>query len=90
MGSEMCIRDRRNPWPNVDAHSGILLRHFGLCEASFHTVMFALSRTIGPMSNVVWDRAMMYPLQRPRSVTTAWVKSVFDEKDVAMERAATA
>lgn len=79
----------RNPWPNVDAHSGILLRHFGLKEPKFHTVMFALSRTLGPMSNVVWDRAMRYPLQRPRSVTTEWIKSVFDKEEMS-DRAATA
>lgn len=23
----------KNPWPNVDAHSGVLLNHFGLTEA---------------------------------------------------------
>lgn len=22
----------KNPWPNVDAHSGVLLNHFGLSE----------------------------------------------------------
>jgi len=23
----------KNPWPNVDAHSGVLLNHYGLTEA---------------------------------------------------------
>ena len=23
---------RKNPWPNEDAHSGVLLKHFGLKE----------------------------------------------------------
>ena len=25
----------KNPWPNVDAHSGVLLNHFGLVEARY-------------------------------------------------------
>lgn len=28
----------KNPYPNVDAHSGILLKHYGLEEKSFYTV----------------------------------------------------
>ncbi|MFN4257623.1 MAG: citrate/2-methylcitrate synthase, partial [Saprospiraceae bacterium] len=27
----------KNPWPNVDAHSGALLIHYGLTEANFYT-----------------------------------------------------
>lgn len=32
----------KNPWPNVDAHSGILLQHYGLKEYDFYTVMDSL------------------------------------------------
>ena len=28
----------KNPWPNVDAHSGALLVHYGLKEYEFYTV----------------------------------------------------
>ena len=28
----------KNPWPNVDAHSGILLQHYGMKEYDFYTV----------------------------------------------------
>ncbi|XVE86226.1 hypothetical protein DITRI_Ditri18aG0018400 [Diplodiscus trichospermus] len=30
----------KNPWPNVDAHSGVLLNHFGLTEARCHMKLF--------------------------------------------------
>ncbi|HLK30089.1 MAG TPA: citrate (Si)-synthase, partial [Puia sp.] len=30
----------KNPWPNVDAHSGALLVHYGLVEYEFYTVLF--------------------------------------------------
>lgn len=65
----------RNPWPNVDAHSGILLRNRGLTEVSFHAVMFALSRVLGPCSNLVWDRALNLSVVRPMSVTTNWIQA---------------
>ena len=28
-----CLLQVKNPWPNVDAHSGVLLNHYGLTEA---------------------------------------------------------
>ena len=31
----------KNPWPNVDAHSGALLVHYGMVEYEFYTVLLA-------------------------------------------------
>ncbi len=64
----------KNPWPNVDAHSGALLVHFGMKEYSFYTVLFAVSRALGVLAALCWARALGTPLERPKSVTTAWVK----------------
>jgi len=36
----------KNPWPNVDAHSGALLVHYGMVENEFYTVLFAVSRAV--------------------------------------------
>lgn len=47
----------KNPWPNVDAHSGVLLKYYGIKEASFYTVLFGVSRALGVLSQVgarVW------------------------------------
>eukprot|EP00042_Codosiga_hollandica_P026826 m.129234 g.129234 ORF g.129234 m.129234 type:complete len:475 (-) comp52308_c0_seq1:171-1595(-) len=60
----------KNPFPNVDAHSGILLRHFGLTETTYYTVLFGVSRALGVLSSLVWDRALGLPLERPKSITT--------------------
>ncbi|ERN12645.1 citrate synthase, mitochondrial isoform X2 [Amborella trichopoda] len=65
----------RNPWPNVDAHSGILLNHFGLTEARYYTVLFGVSRSMGICSQLIWDRALGLPLERPKSVTTEWLEN---------------
>lgn len=64
----------KNPFPNVDAHSGVLLKHFGMNEENFYTVLFGVSRAFGVLSSLVWDRALGFPLERPKSVTTDWVK----------------
>lgn len=58
----------RNPWPNVDAHSGVLLTHYGLSQHTFYTVLFGISRAFGVLSQLVWDRALNLPLERPKSV----------------------
>ncbi|GJP30507.1 hypothetical protein CLOM_g3456 [Closterium sp. NIES-68] len=64
----------RNPWPNVDAHSGILLAHYGLNESSFYTVLFGVSRAMGVLSQLIWDRALGLPIERPKSVTIKWLE----------------
>ncbi|GIX80162.1 probable citrate synthase 1, mitochondrial [Caerostris extrusa] len=60
----------KNPWPNVDAHSGVLLQYYGMKEMQFYTVLFGVSRALGVMASLVWDRAMGLPLERPKSMTT--------------------
>jgi citrate synthase len=64
----------KNPWPNVDAHSGALLVHYGFSEYSFYTVLFGVSRALGILAAGVWSRALGAPLERPKSVTTDWIK----------------
>ena len=64
----------KNPWPNVDAHSGALLMHFGITEFDFYTVMFGVSRALGVLASLIWDRALGHPIERPGSITTEGVK----------------
>ncbi|MBH2004712.1 MAG: citrate (Si)-synthase, eukaryotic [Sphingobacteriia bacterium] len=75
----------KNPWPNVDAHSGALLVHYGFVEYEFYTVLFAVSRALGVLSSLCWDRALGFPLERPKSVTTESVKSWIAGKDEIWE-----
>jgi citrate synthase len=71
----------KNPWPNVDAHSGALLVHYGMVEYEFYTVLFGVSRALGVLSSLCWDRALNLPLERPKSITTELVKKWLDGKD---------
>lgn len=71
----------KNPWPNVDAHSGALLVHYGLVEYEFYTVLFGVSRALGVLASLCWDRALGFPLERPKSVTTELVKKWLKGED---------
>lgn len=71
----------KNPWPNVDAHSGALLVHYGMVEYEFYTVLFAVSRALGVLASLCWDRALGFPLERPKSVTTDLVKKWLKGED---------
>lgn len=64
----------KNPWPNVDAHSGALLVHYGMEEYDFYTVLFGVSRALGVLASLIWDRALGHPIERPSSMTTEGMK----------------
>jgi citrate synthase len=64
----------KNPWPNVDAHSGALLMHYGIKEFDFYTVLFGVSRSLGVLASLIWDRALGHPIERPGSITTEGIK----------------
>lgn len=70
----------KNPWPNVDAHSGALLVHYGLVEYEFYTVLFGVSRALGVLASLCWDRALGLAIERPKSITTASVKDWLEGK----------
>lgn len=62
-----------NPYPNVDSHSGVLLWHYGFTQFQYYTVLFGVSRGVGALSQLYWDRALGLPLERPKSVTPEWL-----------------
>jgi citrate synthase len=66
----------KNPWPNVDAQSGVIQWHYGVTEYDFYTVLFGIGRAIGICANIIWDRALYYPLERPKSVTTEMLEKI--------------
>ncbi|XP_034132305.1 probable citrate synthase, mitochondrial [Drosophila guanche] len=59
-----------NPYPNVDAHSGVLLQHYGMNEMKYYTVLFGVSRALGVLPQLIWARALGAPIERPKSFTT--------------------
>jgi len=67
-----------NPYPNVDAHSGALLYSLGIKEYNFYTALFAMSRTIGSLTNIIWCRAFGLPIERPESSDMIYYRQLFD------------
>ena len=83
--SDERVKQGRHPianiWPNVDAISGSMLYHFGLREMRYYTVLFAVSRVMGMIAQLILARAMGAPITRPKSVSTEWVlKQVNEQK----------
>lgn len=64
----------KNPYPNVDSHSGVLLYHYDFTEKDYYTVLFGVSRAFGCFGQLFWDRALGLPLERPKSVTPEWIE----------------
>ena len=65
----------KNPWPNVDAQSGVIQWYYGVTEWDFYTVLFGVGRALGCMANITWDRGLGYALERPKSVTTTMLET---------------
>jgi len=70
----------KNPWPNVDAHSGAILVHYGFKEYEFYTVLFGVSRALGVTAALCWSRALGFPLERPKSVTSKWINNFIENQ----------
>ena len=66
----------KNPWPNVDAHSGVIQWYYGVREYDFYTVMFGVGRALGVLPNVTWDRALGQALERPKSLTLSMLEEI--------------
>jgi citrate synthase len=73
----------KNPWPNVDAQSGVIQWHYGVQEYDFYTVLFGIGRSIGVLSNIIWDRALGYPIERPKSLTTSMLEEMANQAEMA-------
>jgi citrate synthase len=65
----------KNPYPNVDSHSGVLLKYYGLEQYDYYTVLFGVGRAYGVLAQLFWDRALGLPLERPKSITTDWLQT---------------
>lgn len=58
----------KNPYPNVDSASGVLFHHYGFHETLYYTATFGVSRGLGPLAQLIWDRALGLPIERPKSI----------------------
>lgn len=63
----------KNPYPNVDSASGVLFHYYGFKETLYYTATFGVSRGLGPLAQLIWDRALGLPIERPKSINLAGI-----------------
>lgn len=63
----------KNPYPNVDWATGCLFNYLGLEDINLITVIFGCSRIFGAMTQLVWDRILILPIERPSSIDWNYV-----------------
>lgn len=66
--------------PNVDAASGTLLYELGIKDIRFYTVLFAMARSVGSLSNIVWARALGLPIEYMQSLDLQRIKELFGDQ----------
>lgn len=47
-----------------------VLQYYGMTEMNYYTVLFGVSRALGVLAQLVWSRALGFPLERPKSMST--------------------
>jgi len=62
------VRGMKNPHPNGDALNGCILYAYGL-PSDYLLSFFACSRAMGFQTQMIWDRALGLPMERPLSLT---------------------
>lgn len=53
---------------------------FSLDQMQFYTVLFGVSRAFGVAAQLIWDRALGAPLERPKSYSSEAIKKMFANK----------
>ena len=48
-------------------------------------MLFSIGRSFGILSNIIWDRALEYSLERPKSVTTDMLEKMVGIKNETVE-----
>lgn len=57
-------------------------QYYGMTEEDYYTVLFGVSRALGCLSQLIWDRALGFPIERPKSFSTA-VRFAYGSTEVA-------
>lgn len=56
------------------------LQYYGMTEMNFYTVLFGVSRALGVLAQLIWSRALSFPLERPKSMSTDGLMKFVDSK----------
>lgn len=48
----------------------ICVQYYSMTEMNYYTVLFGVSRALGVLAQLIWSRALGFPLERPKSMST--------------------
>ena len=54
-------------------------------EYEFYTVLFGMSRAFGVLSQLIWDRALGLPLERPKSLTIQCLQNQIESSNTILK-----
>ena len=49
-------------------------------EMNYYTVLFGVSRALGCLASLIWSRALGFPLERPKSMSTELLQKLVIKK----------
>lgn len=56
------------------------IQYYGMTEMNYYTVLFGVSRALGVLAQLIWSRALGFPLERPKSMSTDGLMKFVDSK----------
>ncbi|MES1903284.1 MAG: hypothetical protein MHPSP_002887 [Paramarteilia canceri] len=68
-----------NPYPNIDAISGSIIKELITENQPYYTVMFGMARAYGCMANLIINHILGFALERPKSITIEKLKEQLDK-----------
>lgn len=60
-----------------EVNSGSIFYKHGITETEFYVVLLAMSRSIGILSQMVWDKALLFPLYNAKSINMDYMDEHF-------------
>jgi len=66
----------QNPWPSVDAQSGVVQWHYGLTEWDFYPVLFGIGQAVGVLAKIIWDCAPGQRVDRSEPIATRMLENL--------------
>jgi citrate synthase len=57
-------------------------------EYEFYIVLFGIGHAIGVSANIIWDRALGYPIERPKSLTTEMLERIVNKNIIGSKEPA--
>ena len=58
----------------------LFFQYYGMTEMNYYTVLFGVSRALGVLPSLIWDRVFSLPLERPKSMSTEGLKKLVGSK----------